>query len=311
MVSQEIWTKNFLCGLVQAESMKHKNQVIASAVCISVVIATIAVIAYSYAVSNPPKPKIDVRITSFDITGYNNPVGLVWNPNFVLNYTNFGTSQVDNLTLTFTTNSTFQIEREISVFSPIPPHYYVAGSTMGQPIIIESLKGEEAKTFYGEVWNSLPDSSKLRGFAIIATLKYKDTILDQAAVYLPKSENPSYDITCTYHKISSETIGEDTRLVLSVNASLNKGDQSTLSCNEFFLTAFYANNESYPKLIQYKPLETESIAIGGNNRNSTFQLTFQFPTYFGVNPCSDYLLGYFDNADYIEFIHEDLLDKDS
>jgi hypothetical protein len=168
--------------------MKHRSTVI-STICVSILIAGIAVLVYSQTSSNssannPPKPNIDVRITSYNITGYNNPVGVVWNPNFVLNYTNFGTVEADNLTLTFTTNSTYQMEREISVFDPIPPHYYVSGGTMGQPIAIESVKDGETKAFYGEVWNNLDDSSRLRGFAIIATLKYKNTILDRASVYV-------------------------------------------------------------------------------------------------------------------------------
>jgi hypothetical protein len=167
--------------------MKHRRIVI-SAICVSILIAGIAVLVYSQtsgnsSANNPPKLNIDVRITVYNITGYNNPVGVVWNPNFVLNYTNFGKVEVDNLTLTFTTNSTYQMEREISVFDPIPPHYYVSGGTMGQPISIESVKGGETKAFYGEVWNNLDDSSRLHGFAIIATLKYDNTILDQAFVY--------------------------------------------------------------------------------------------------------------------------------
>jgi hypothetical protein len=170
---------------IRAYITKKKTVSIISAVCISFIMVGVAVIGYSYMVNNnnPFKPKIDARITSFKITGYNNPVGVVWNPNFVLNYTNFGSELIENLTLTFTTNSTYQMERELSIFDPVPPHYYVAGSTMGQPIVVESLKAGETKVFYGEVWNNLEDSSKLSGFAIIATLKFQDMILDQAFVY--------------------------------------------------------------------------------------------------------------------------------
>lgn len=168
--------------------MKLRAVLIISTVCVSLLIVGITVMVFSYFDNNPSKPNvdakmIDVKITSFSLTGYNNRVGVVWNPSFALNYTNFEDSRVDNLTLTFTTNSTYEMEREISIFSPIPPHYYIAGSTMEQPIALESLNGEETKTFYGEVWNSLDDSSKLHGFAIIATLKWQDVILEKSFVY--------------------------------------------------------------------------------------------------------------------------------
>ena len=168
--------------------MKLRNVLIISSICISILLAGVALIVYSSFGNNPSKPNnnvkiIDVKITSFNITGYNNPVSVVWSPSFTLNYTNFETMRVDNLTLTFTTNSTYEMEREIHIFSPMPPHYYIAGSTMGQPIALESLNGGETKTFYGEVWNSLDDSSKLHGFAIIAALKWQDIILDKSFVY--------------------------------------------------------------------------------------------------------------------------------
>jgi uncharacterized protein YxeA len=37
---------------------------------------------------NTTQVNIDVKITDFDLTGYNNPVGVVWNSVFVLNYLN-------------------------------------------------------------------------------------------------------------------------------------------------------------------------------------------------------------------------------
>ena len=164
---------------------KKKPAIIASAVITAILIIGIVVSLNSNLPnSNPPNNtlKVNVKITSFNFTGHNNPVGTVWNTAFVLNYLNNGTIDVDNVTITFTTNSTYELDRKIEVFNSSHPHYYVESFRMGEPYLLGSVRAGEEKEFYGDILNDLTDSAKIWGFAIVATLKSNDTFLDQATM---------------------------------------------------------------------------------------------------------------------------------
>jgi hypothetical protein len=130
--------------------------------------------------------KPEVHITDFYLNGYYNPVGVVWIDMFNLTYTNNGTTDVDNITINFTTNSTFEISREIDVFEPAPnQNNTIRSFVMGEPYSLGNLKANETKEFIGGIWNYLGDSSKVHGFAFTATLKCNDTFLDQATIMIP------------------------------------------------------------------------------------------------------------------------------
>lgn len=128
----------------------------------------------------------NVGITEFLLNGYYNPVGVVWIDMFNLTYANNGTTDVDNITITFTTNSTFEISREIDVFEPAPnQNNTIRSFVMGEPYSLGSIKADETKEFIGGIWNYLGDSSKVHGFTFTATLKSNDTFLDQATIMIP------------------------------------------------------------------------------------------------------------------------------
>jgi hypothetical protein len=135
--------------------------------------------------SSTPKPIIDVKITIFNLTGYFNPVGVVWNDVFLLTYVNNGTTDVNNATITFSTNSTFEMSREIDVFDSAPPHNGISAFLMEEPYSLGTIKANETKEFHGCIWNYLGDTSKVHGFAFTATLKSNDTFLDQVAIMIP------------------------------------------------------------------------------------------------------------------------------
>ncbi len=130
-------------------------------------------------------PKINVKITSFNYTGHNNPVGIAWNSVFVLDYLNNGTIDVDNVTLTITTNSTYELDRTIEVFNSTHPHYYIESFKIGEPYPLGLIKAGEEKQFHGDICNDLTDIAKIWGFAIVATLKSNGTVLDQAIMNMP------------------------------------------------------------------------------------------------------------------------------
>lgn len=132
----------------------------------------------------------NVTIDSFNHTGYNSPVGVAWNYGFTLNYTNRGLTDAQNVTLTFNTESPYQIERELSVFGSAPPHNYVETVLMGEPYSLGDIKAGETKEFVGEIWNTVADGAKIRGYAFSATLESNNVVLDRATIIIPGPTSP-------------------------------------------------------------------------------------------------------------------------
>lgn len=162
---------------------KRKLAIIVSIVVVVILITVILV----FLSSNSPKEtlKADVKINSFNYTGSSNPGGIRWDSCFVLDYLNNGTIDVYNVTITFTTNSTYKLDREIEVYTLSRPHYIIGGFKMGEPYALGSIKSGEAKQFCGGICNDLTDRAKIWGFATTATLKSNNTILDQAIMNFP------------------------------------------------------------------------------------------------------------------------------
>jgi hypothetical protein len=187
---------------------------------------------------------------------------------------------------------------------------------MGEPYSLGLIKVNETREFHGCIWNSLGDTAKVHGATFTATLKSNDTFLDQATIYLQGSQYTS-NITCTYHRISSEIVGNDTRVVLLVTANYNRGEQVTLKYDNFYVDPIHIQNDKYNSPLfanRVVPFETGSVTIDTYNRSSTFQLTFQFSTNYKGFPVSSYPLDYHldsYDSDFIEIIYENLLNKDS
>jgi hypothetical protein len=165
------------------------NRLALVAVAVTMCVA-ILIIGLSIYLENTPspsaKPKINVAVTSFNLTGYYNPVGVVWNDMFLLTYSNNGTTDVDNTTITFSTNSTFEMSREIDVFEPAPnANNSIRSFAMVEPYSLGTIKANETKEFHGCIWNYLGDSSKVHGFAFTAILKSNETFLDQETIMIP------------------------------------------------------------------------------------------------------------------------------
>jgi hypothetical protein len=164
----------------------NKIAIFAIAIGLCVVIIVIGLTNY---LGNTPnesaKPIINVKVTSFNLTGYDNPVGVVWNDKFLLTYANNGTTDVYNTTINFSTNSPFEMNRTIGFFDSAWPHYYVGEFLMGTEYPLGAISVNETKEFIGYISNFLGDSSKVHGFAFTATLKSNETLLDQATVMIP------------------------------------------------------------------------------------------------------------------------------
>ncbi len=128
-------------------------------------------------------PIINAKINNFTLTGIDNPVGLVWNTEFSLGIFNNGTIDAENLTIIFSSNSTYNLERDISLFNST--RYYLKDIKMTETYAIGTIKVGETKQVDGEIWNNLLDDAKIRGFVFIATLKIDDKVIDEAVANIP------------------------------------------------------------------------------------------------------------------------------
>lgn len=130
---------------------------------------------------SPAESGLNVSVTGFNLTGYYNPVGVVWNDMFNLSYTNNGAEDVDNVTVAFNTNSTYEMDRQIGIFGSGS----IGDYSMGADIPLGAIKANETKEVIGCIWNYLGDTSKVHGFAFTATLKTNSTLLSQSTIMIP------------------------------------------------------------------------------------------------------------------------------
>ena len=162
--------------------LKRKLAIIASMV-VAVILITVMLV---YLSSNSPKEtvKANVKITSFNYTGHSNPGGIRWDSMFVLEYLNNGTIDVHNVTITLNTNSTYELDREVWVYT-LSQGYFIGSFEMGKPYSLGSIEAGETKLFRGGICNDLTDRAKIWGFATTATIKSNGTVLDQAIMNFP------------------------------------------------------------------------------------------------------------------------------
>ena len=133
--------------------------------------------------SSTPQPSVKAKITYFDLNGYDNPVGIIWNVKFIVRILNNGTTEAKNMTLTFNTNSTYIMDRQVAIFGSQGNYAY--DINMSQPYALDILKVGEVKEVDGEIWNNLLDDFKIRGFAFTVSLKYEEFLVDEASVIIP------------------------------------------------------------------------------------------------------------------------------
>jgi hypothetical protein len=130
------------------------------------------------------KPITNIHITNFHFTNFFPAEGLSWHAGFIIEITNNETERVDNLTLTFVSESPYNMTRTIRCYNNTYPsdQGYVE---MGQPWFLNPLQQGEAKVLHGAALNNMDDSYKIRGYALNVTLRIDDTVLDQATIMIP------------------------------------------------------------------------------------------------------------------------------
>jgi hypothetical protein len=158
-----------------------KTKAIAAAAIVVVLIAG-AVLSVNYVLTLQPR----VEITSFGTTGTasGSSIGVV-NVRLVLNLTNTGSGDAENLTVTFSTNSTIESEQHLIHANSASAYDYVSEFEMGEPCYLGELKAEETKnfTFYWAV------SVGFDAPPLTATLKTNEVTLDQATTTIPPIPN--------------------------------------------------------------------------------------------------------------------------
>ena len=130
------------------------------------------------------KPISNVHITNFHFTGFFPAEGLSWHAGFIIEVTNNETQRVDNLTLTFVSESPYNMTRTIRFYNNANPADQ-GFIEMGQPWFLSPSQQGEVKELHGAALNNMDDSYKIRGYALNVTLRIGDTVLDQATIMIP------------------------------------------------------------------------------------------------------------------------------
>jgi hypothetical protein len=108
------------------------------------------------------------------------------------------------------------------------------------------------------------------------------------------------NVTLSYLEKSRTEVGNDTRLQLSINATLTSGDSATVDYSNVLLYVWIEGNNGQKGLMNlhhYTCLESGVTALDSSQKTAVFILTFQFPTqamgFDGyVVPFSTYTLSY-------------------
>ena len=108
------------------------------------------------------------------------------------------------------------------------------------------------------------------------------------------------NVTFSYHENSRTEIANNTRLVLSINATLISGDSVTVERSNFLLYVWIQGSDGSIGLMNmhhYNSIEFGTVTLDSVDRTVEFVLTYQFPTevmgFDGyIVPFSSYSLSY-------------------
>jgi hypothetical protein len=130
------------------------------------------------------KPITNIHITNFHFTNFFPAEGLSWHAGFIIEITNNETERADNLTLTFVSESPYNMNRTVGFYNNTAPLNY-RFVEMGQPCFLEPIEQGQTKLLYGYIQDNMDDYYRIRGYAFNVTLKIGDTVLDQAVTDIP------------------------------------------------------------------------------------------------------------------------------
>ncbi len=112
-----------------------KTKILVAVAVVAVLI--VGVLSLNYVLT----PNPHVEITSFNTTKTSSGSSLgVVNVWFVLNLTNIGRGDVENLTVTFSTNTTIEINKQLVYINSTSPYDHIADFEMGESCLLGDLK---------------------------------------------------------------------------------------------------------------------------------------------------------------------------
>jgi hypothetical protein len=157
-----------------------KTKILVAVAVVAVLIVGVLSLNY-YLTPNP-----HVEITSFNTTKTSSGSSLgVVNVRFVLNLTNIGTGDVKNLTVTFSTNTTIEINKQLVYINSTSPYDHIADLVMGESCLLGGLRTGEAKEFMFYWAVSVGSYAP----SLTATVKSNQAILDQETATIPPIPN--------------------------------------------------------------------------------------------------------------------------
>jgi hypothetical protein len=258
-----------------------KTKAIATVAIVAVLI--VGVLSLNYVLTLQPH----VEIASFNTTGTSSGSSYgtvnIW---FVLNLTNTGTGDVEDLTITFSTNTTVESKQQLIYTNSAPPYDHIAEFEMGEPCLLGTLKAEETKDFMF-YWAVNVDSYAL---SLTATVKSNEAILDQATVTIPSIPNVKItNFIClgTWHgtklgaaldlfSLSYTNLGMTDIENLTVTLNTSKINETDTDPSLVFLDD-YINGETYQlenlKAGETKIFEKTYFMFGAYNAVEPFTLT--------------------------------------
>jgi len=147
-----------------------------------VAVLIVGALSLNYLLTSNPH----VEITRFNSTrtSSGSSIGVV-NVWFVLNLTNIGTGDVKNLTVTFSTNTTNEINKQLAYINSTSPYEHIADFEMGESCLLGDLRTREAKEFMFYWAVSVGSYAP----SLTATVKSNQAILDQETATIPSIPN--------------------------------------------------------------------------------------------------------------------------
>lgn len=89
------------------------------------------------------------------------------------------------------------------------------------------------------------------------------------------------NVILSYVEKSRTEVGNDTKLQLSINATLTRGNSATVDYSNILLYVWIEGNNGQKGLMNlhhYTCLESGTATLDSSQKTTTFTLTFQFPT---------------------------------
>jgi|LSQX01.3.fsa_nt_gb hypothetical protein len=270
--------------------MKKTVLAVVATIVTVLIVGIVGVLSLNYDLTSNPH----VKITSFNTTGTSSSSTIdVVNVWFVLNLTNTGAGDVEDLTVIFSANTTTENNQQLIYTNATPPYDQIAEFEIEKPCLLGDLRAGETKDFRF-YWAVTAD---FNATTLTAALKSNEAILDQAVLTIPPLPNVKItNFIClgTWHgtalgaaldlfSLNYTNIGRTDVASLTITLNTSKTDEKDANAtsdpqynpNDFL--DVYINGATYPlddlKAGGTKTLEKTYFMFGAYKYVEPFALT--------------------------------------